>query len=169
MIKSKMINCRQNWRENSQDQVYPEICFEKHLSQKERVEAGEGDGDTECDQESCQDVFLCPRGRQAIKASLVTIFLNPLRCFSQNEIKNDIFHIVQIEKDWGYTGLDYPETAQQKIMDFALGLKLLQPPPYLKDFPVNEVRWSFKGHVGQPMVANGMFHTGGHHGGIIAF
>ena len=45
------------------------------------------------------------------------------------------------------------------MIDFALGLKLHQPPPYLIDFPVNEVCFPPEGHVSQPVVADGLFHA----------
>ena len=61
-----------------------------------------------------------------------------------------------------------PQTAQKKIKDFALGLKLHQPPPYLKDFPFQDVWWPPKSHMGKPVVADGLSHADSNHSSIIA-
>ena len=54
------------------------------------------------------------------------------------------------------------------MKNFALGLKLHQPPPYLIDFPIYEVWWSPEGHVGKPVVADGLSHADSYRFMIIA-
>ena len=105
LTQPNLIDNWQDRRENHKEQVEQKVGFEKPFSQNESTDAGQGDGDTDCDHEGRQDIILCPRDRQAIKMLCGTNLLKPPHGFPQNEIEDDIFQIVKIEKEGGDAGL----------------------------------------------------------------
>ena len=86
LTQLNVIDSWQKWRQNCKDKIEPVVGFEKPLSQKEWVDAGEDDGDTECDQKSQYEIMLCPWGSY--------IAVNPVHRFSEDEIGIEVFDIV---------------------------------------------------------------------------
>ena len=62
------------------------VGFEKPIPQKEGVDAGEDERDTECDQKSQYKIMLCPGSSY--------IAVNPVHRFSEDEIGIEVFDIV---------------------------------------------------------------------------
>ena len=61
---------------------------------------------------------------EVVKTHIHTAIIHPTNSFTENEVKDHIFHEVEIEKEGMYTGLDGPHSAEYKSIDFALGLQL---------------------------------------------
>ena len=61
MTQLNVIDSRQKWRKNRKDQVEPVVGFEEPVPQKEGVDAGEDDGDAECDQKGQYKIMLYTR------------------------------------------------------------------------------------------------------------
>ena len=112
LAQPNVIDGWQHWRDKTKDKVEPAAGFEKSLPQIERVNTGEDDGDTEYDQESCQEVELCSRNCEAFNSMATN--LKPLHGFFQDKIEDEVFQKIKRKEEGGNTGFDCPQRADQK-------------------------------------------------------